>query len=187
LHGKKIVKQKTEDAIDKKIALMPEDRKTQGLLLDMNVRENSTLASLKKRFSKRGIINKRDEKASLADMITKLNVRPQNQDMLVKRMSGGNQQKVVLAKWLLTDSSILIMDEPTRGIDVGAKDEIYNLMFDLKEQGVSIIMISSELPEILKMSDRVAVMSDGKITGVLSRETEDEISEISIMKLAHEV
>jgi len=186
LHGRKITRQKTENAIEKKIAFMPEDRKTQGLLMNMSVRNNSTLAGLKKRFSKRGFINNRAEKSTLNDMIAKLNIRPANQDMMVKRMSGGNQQKVVLAKWLLTDSSVLIMDEPTRGIDVGAKDEIYNLMYEMKEQGVSIIMISSELPEILKMSDRVVVMSRGMVTGVLTGDEADEISEINIMKLAHE-
>ena len=185
IDGKKVKKPKTVNAIKNSIGLLPEDRKAQGLFMNLNIRENSTMANLRYKFSKRGIIKKQKEYQDVEKIINRLNIKPNNQNVMVKNMSGGNQQKVVLAKWLLTDSKILIIDEPTRGIDVGAKEEIYNMMYDLKKLGVSIIMISSELPEILRMSDRVVVMADGKITGVIARDETHELNEINIMKLAH--
>lgn len=185
LNGKKIKKPRVQDAIKNRIGFVPEDRKTQGLLMNFNIRQNSTLANLKTHYLKKGIINKKLEKTEVENIIKKLNVKPANQDMMVKRMSGGNQQKVVLAKWLLTDCNVLIIDEPTRGIDVGAKEEIYNLLYELKERGISIMVISSELPEVLKISDRIVVMANGKISGVIDREEKELMNELSIMKLAH--
>lgn len=158
---------KPEDAIRAGIGLITEDRKQQGLVLGLSVRENVTLASLKQ-FCKRLFICETDE-ASLVDrQIENLKIRTPGAGQIVKNLSGGNQQKVVIAKWLATNPKILIMDEPTRGVDVGAKAEIYQIMNMLTAAGVAIVMISSELPEVLGMSDRVLVMHRGRITADLS-------------------
>ncbi|MHB9035402.1 MAG: sugar ABC transporter ATP-binding protein [Armatimonadota bacterium] len=168
------------DAIARGIALVTEDRKAQGLVLGMSVRENSTLAGLQS-VSSCGFIRARDEYALASDKATELAVKTPSVDQLVGNLSGGNQQKVVLAKWLLTHSKIIIFDEPTRGIDVGSKAEIYALMNRLAADGTAIIMISSELPEILGMSDRILVMHEGRMAGELSCE---EATQESIMHLA---
>jgi ABC-type sugar transport system ATPase subunit len=135
----------------------------------MTVRENETLASLA-RVARFGFLSLRRERAVAADLAHELGVRTPSIEQAVENLSGGNQQKVVIAKWLATSPRILILDEPTRGIDVGAKAEVHALMSRLVEQGVSILMISSELPEILGMSDRILVMRQGRITGEFTRE-----------------
>lgn len=169
------------DAIRAGLALVPEDRKEQGLILDMTVRENMSLASLR-RDAVRGIF--RDQAAEdqiTAEMIEALRVKTPNADQIIRYLSGGNQQKVVIGKWLAMKPKVLLLDEPTRGIDVGAKQEIYTLMEELAGEGVAVLFISSEMEEVLNMSDRALVMHEGRITGELSR---DELSEEAIMQLA---
>lgn len=153
---------KPQEAIEKDIAFITEDRKSLGLLLDLSVLENVTYSSLDS-ISKNGIIDKKREKTLVIEILEKLNVKYASLDEKVLNLSGGNQQKVVIAKWLLSDASIFIFDEPTRGIDVGAKEEIYNILRNLTKEGKSIIMISSEMEEIINISDRVMVMSNGEI------------------------
>lgn len=167
IEGKPVKIKNTEHAIKHGLALVSEDRKRFGLVLGMDIKSNVTLASLLK-ISPLGIIDENQEIASGDQYIKSLRIKANSVETIVGTLSGGNQQKVVLAKWLMTAPKILILDEPTRGIDVGAKFEIYNIMNDLMEQGVAIIMISSELPELLGMSHRIIVISEGKLTGEFS-------------------
>ncbi|WP_372772640.1 sugar ABC transporter ATP-binding protein [Mangrovibacterium sp.] len=169
-----------DDAIAAGIALVPEDRKLQGLVLNMSVAKNTSMASLKQ-LSKFNFIDHKKE-AELSELfIRKLNTKVSSPKMAVEKLSGGNQQKVVIAKWLATNPKVLLLDEPTRGIDVGAKSEIYKLISELAAQGMGIIFVSSELPEILAISDNILVLSESKLTAKLSRE---EASEEIIMKAA---
>lgn len=151
------------DALARGIALIPESRKTQGLVLNMTIKNNISLPILKELTRSLGFINMKKEETIIDQSIRDLLIKTPSSKQMVKNLSGGNQQKVVLAKWLNTDCRILIFDEPTRGIDIGAKEEIYKLMRNLADKGISIIMISSELPEILGMSDRILVMHKGQI------------------------
>lgn len=178
--GRPVQIRSPQDAIRYGIGLVTEDRKQQGLVLGMAVRENDTLANLGA-LSTLGFIRQREERQVAEKYRTDLAIKTPTIEQIVQNLSGGNQQKVVLAKWLFTGSKILIFDEPTRGIDVGAKSEIYKLMNALAAQGVAIIMISSELPEVLGMSDRILVMHEGQITGELSRA---EATQEKIMHLA---
>ena len=155
------------DAIRNGICLLTEDRKAQGLVLGLSVRENFGLPNLN-RLSRLGFVRRAQEKLAFAGYIESLRIKVPHQEQLARNLSGGNQQKVVLAKWLESNSDIIIIDEPTRGIDVGAKYEIYLLINDLAAQGKSILMISSELPEVLGMSDRVLVMHEGRIVGEIT-------------------
>ena len=155
-------------AIRKGVALVTEDRKAQGLFLQLSVRINTTISGLKQ-LTRLGVINFRKELTLVKRMIQELRIKTPAPSFLVVNMSGGNQQKVVLARWLSVGTRIFIMDEPTRGIDVGSKSEIYQIMDELTRQGVGIIMISSELPEVLGMSDRIMVMRQGRIVKELSR------------------
>lgn len=163
INGQKIDIKNPTDALSHGIALIPESRKTQGLVLNMTIKNNISLPILKDLSNFLGMINKKKEDDVIEQSIRDLLIKTPNSRQLVKNLSGGNQQKVVLAKWLNTDCKILIFDEPTRGIDIGAKEEIYKLMRNLADKGISIIMISSELPEILGMSDRVLVMHKGRM------------------------
>jgi len=156
------------DAIAAGIAFVTEDRKTQGLILGMSVRENVTLPHLDE-FVHYGRIDRREETASVANLATELHIRTPSLEQLVRNLSGGNQQKVVLAKWLLEKAKFICFDEPTRGIDVGAKAEIYELMVQLVKSGTGILMASSEMPEVLGMSMRIAVMHQGRIVHVFNR------------------
>lgn len=167
-------------AIHDGVSIVVEDRKEKGLVLDMDIKNNVVLSSLK-RLGKWGVLNQNELIKYTKDYCQKLNIKARSIEMEVGRLSGGNQQKVVLAKALMTIPKVLILDEPTRGIDVGAKHEIYMIMNDLVKQGVSIIMISSELPEVLAMADRIVVMNQGKITGVLNN---DEANQELIMHYA---
>ncbi|MEO5687078.1 MAG: ATP-binding cassette domain-containing protein, partial [Burkholderiaceae bacterium] len=148
------------------MALIPEDRKTEGLMLPMTVRDNLSFASLH-RISDNGIVNRAKEQKYIDEMISLLAIKTAGTDIPVGSLSGGNQQKVVIAKWLFRESRVIFFDEPTRGIDVGAKFAIYELMDRLAAQGIGIVLISSELPEILGLTDRVAVFHNGRITRVL--------------------
>ncbi len=160
---------------------MTEDRKGQGLVLGMSVRENTSLAALPS-MTRLGFIQSAREAAAARDYVKSMGTRTPSIEQRVKNLSGGNQQKVVLSKWLLTDSKVLILDEPTRGIDVGAKVEIYQLMNKLAAQGVGLLMISSELPEVLGMADRILVMREGRIVGEMSRAeaTQEKIGELAV-------
>lgn len=180
IEGKKQAIKKVGDAISAGIALVPEDRKIQGLILNMDVAKNTSLANLSK-VSDFGFISKKKEEKLSIEFRKKLKTKVPSEKIEVQKLSGGNQQKVVIAKWLATNPKILLLDEPTRGIDVGAKTEIYNLIKDLAAQGMGIIMVSSELPELLALSDKILVLSESKLTGRLSRE---EATEEKIMKAA---
>ncbi len=169
LSGKPIKIKKPQDAIMHGIGLLTEDRKQQGVLLGMSIKENISFPILKT-LSRFGFLRKKREQAICADISALLNIKTPSLDQKVKNLSGGNQQKVVLAKWLGTKCDILIFDEPTRGIDVGAKQEIYHLLTKFADEGKSIIMISSEMPELIGMSDRILVMRNGSIAGVLEKE-----------------
>lgn len=172
--GKEVVIKNPAHAIEHGIALITEDRKRTGLVLGLSVKHNIALASLKKVSSKWGVIEKQKNDDRVQSIVNRLRVKVPNVEYQVKLLSGGNQQKVVLGKWLLTKPKILILDEPTRGIDIGAKAEIYKMMQELADGGIAIIMISSELPEILGVSDRVLVMKNGEITGEIQSEVANE-------------
>lgn len=180
LEGQPVRIRSPKDAIRNGIGLVTEDRKQQGLVLPMTVRENTTLANLEA-LSRVGFVNAGRERTVTKDYIADLRIKTPGMEQAVRNLSGGNQQKVVLAKWLFTHSRLLIFDEPTRGIDVGAKYEIYLLMHKLAAQGAGILMISSELPEVLGMSDRVVVMHEGRIAGELSRR---DATQEAVMHLA---
>ncbi|WP_430487994.1 sugar ABC transporter ATP-binding protein [Priestia flexa] len=164
------VKIKTPDeAVKHGIGFITEDRKDEGLVLDFSIRENIALPNLKS-FSTKGMIAEKSEREFVELLIKRLTIKTQSADISAGSLSGGNQQKVVIAKWIGIGPKILILDEPTRGVDVGAKREIYQLMNELTERGVAIIMVSSELPEVLGMSDRVLVIHEGKLAGELLKE-----------------
>lgn len=180
INGKKVKIKSPADAIRLGIGLVSEDRKHYGLVLPLSVRENMTLSNLRA-LSSLTVLRKLQEKELVNEKIQELSIKTPSSEQLVKNLSGGNQQKIVIAKSLLRDPDVLILDEPTRGIDIGAKSEIYHLISNLAEQGKAIIMVSSEMSEILGLSDRIIVLHDGKITGELLR---DEASQENIMKLA---
>lgn len=167
-------------AIDAGLALVSEDRKRLGLVLDDSVSRNIGLASLK-RMARFGVIDDTDEARVAKDYIKTLGIKTPGASSQVKNLSGGNQQKVVLAKWMLTKPKVLFLDEPTRGIDVGARSEIYKIVNEMASEGVAVVMVSSELPEVLGLSDRVIVMCNGRVTGEFSR---DEATQERIMAAA---
>lgn len=170
------------DAIAAGICLLTEDRKGQGLVLNASIRENFGLPNLGK-FSRWGFVSQQRERVALGEYVSQLQIKIRDQEQQARNLSGGNQQKVVLAKWLEQNAEILIFDEPTRGVDVGAKYEIYLLINQLVEQGKAILLISSELPEILGMSDRILVMHEGRITGEISNvsgATQEQIMELAV-------
>ena len=169
IDGKEATIRKPIDAIGAGIALVTEDRKHEGLILSLSIRENLSLPNLAK-LSVSGFMKRSKESVLSEETIEKLHIRTPHAEQVVGALSGGNQQKVVIGKWLATKPKILILDEPTRGVDIGAKKEIYDLMNQLAKEGVAIIMISSELPEVLGMSDRIIVMHEGRVTAELSRE-----------------
>lgn len=168
-----------KDSIEKGICYLSEDRKKEGLILGMSVGSNMTLANLKKYENGAKRINKIEEAKVIQEYIKKLSIKTPSAEQLIKNLSGGNQQKVILAKWIMLAPKVLIIDEPTRGIDVGAKKEIYEVLNELKAMGKAIIMISSDMPEIIGICDRILVMHEGKISGELSRK---EASQEAIMK-----
>ena len=180
IEGKKVAIRKPTDAVRHGLAFITENRKEEGLILDFSIRENIGLPNLKS-FAPNGIVKTADEKKFAEMMVKRLHVKTSSTEAIIGNLSGGNQQKVVIAKWIGTSPKVLIMDEPTRGIDVGAKREIYELMNELTERGIAIIMVSSELPEIVGMSDRVLVVHEGKIAGELAKK---EATQEKIMALA---
>ena len=180
VHGEKVRIKSASDAVRYGIGYLSEDRKQYGLLLDKDISFNTGLAAMD-HFTKATVVATKKLRQIAQDYVKKLRTRTPSVDVELRSLSGGNQQKVVVAKWLERDSDILIFDEPTRGIDVGAKDEIYTLLENLAKQGKAIIVISSELPEVLRLANRIAVMAHGRIIGTL---TNEEATQENIMELA---
>ncbi|MFD1887665.1 sugar ABC transporter ATP-binding protein [Paenibacillus wenxiniae] len=180
IHGKPVHIRRPDDAVRHGIGFITEDRKDEGLILDFSIRDNMALPNLFS-FTSNGFISSKKELEFVDTLIKRLQVKTQSAETPARSLSGGNQQKVVIAKWIGIGPSLLILDEPTRGVDVGAKREIYQLMNELTDRGVAIIMVSSELPEILGMSDRIIVVHEGKLSGELPRE---QATQEQIMTLA---
>jgi ABC-type sugar transport system ATPase subunit len=176
LNGQIVRPRSPREALRAGIAMLTEDRKRDGLVFFLPIRDNVSLASLDQ-MSRWGVLNRRQQDSQVQSKVQDLNIRPQKISRLVRTLSGGNQQKVVLAKWLLSHAKVLILDEPTRGVDVATKLEIYGIIKDLAGEGMGILLISSELPEILGMSDRALVMREGRLVGEFASEqaTEEEL------------
>lgn len=183
LKGEEINLNSPWTALKKGIGYIPESRQTQGLVLEKKVSENITLPLLKNFTNKLGIINTKKQSSLVHDLIDKLDVRPKDENLTASQLSGGNQQKVVIAKWIATNPKILIVDEPTNGVDIGAKTDIHKILRELAKNGTSIIVISSELPEILSISDRILVMRKGCISGEFknSNLTQEAIMEKAVI------
>ncbi len=181
VNGTRVPAASPREAISAGLALVPEDRKQHGVIVEIGVRPNIGLPGLRRNQLKLGMLNAAVERRDTQTMIEKLRIKTPTAEQIVQFLSGGNQQKVVLGKWLTLEPKVLLLDEPTRGIDVGAKQEIYGLMEALAEQGVAILFVSSEMEEILGMSDRALVMHEGRITGELAR---SDLSEEAVMQLA---
>lgn len=179
INGKEVSTKTVKDCIENKLAYVSEDRKTYGLVLMQTIRENMTMAARRKYFSKNGVINKNDEIVAAEEYKEKINVKSNSIEQEVGSLSGGNQQKVVLSKWMLTQPDVLILDEPTRGIDVGAKYEIYCVINELAKQGKAVVVISSEMPEVIGTCDRVYIINEGEIAGELTKE---EVTQEKIMQ-----
>jgi len=180
INNEKVRIRNVRDSINKKMVMLSEDRRRFGIIPVRSVKENVSLSNLKK-FIYGGRLHAEEENQTAADLCKKMNVKTPSLETTIESLSGGNQQKVILSKWMVTDPDILILDEPTRGIDVGAKHEIYKLMMMLAKQQKAVIMVSSELPELIMMCDRIYVMAKGEITGMLTR---DEFSQERIMAYA---
>ena len=181
LEGKSVKINTPKKAIKNGIGMVPEDRKQQGLLLDMPIKVNGTMSSLQDFTSAVGILDHPKENKKVEEMIGMLNIKARSYKSKASSLSGGNQQKVALMKWMISNSKVIIFDEPTRGVDVGAKVEIYKVMNTLAEQGAAVIMISSEMPEIIGMSDRVYVMRHGKIAGEVEKQ---QLTEQTLINLS---
>jgi ribose transport system ATP-binding protein len=181
-NGEEIEVKRPRDAIRQGVVLITENRKEEGLILIHNVIENGTIVPLEKFQNKLGFIDNKKRLAAIEEYGQELNLRPMQPEKLAMNFSGGNQQKIVIMKWLISGAKVFIFDEPTKGVDVGAKVEIYNIMNRLLENGASIIMVSSEIDEILGMSDRVMVMYEGKQTGIVKND--GSIGEEEILTLA---
>ncbi len=186
VHGQRVNIHRPSDAVRYGIGYLSEDRKRYGLTLDMDVETNTVLAAFRRFLMWLGLVDKGKVRKAATEMVQRLAIKTPSLQQKVRNLSGGNQQKLVIAKWLIADTDILIFDEPTRGIDVGAKSEIYRLLNDLARQGKAIIMISSELPEILRMSHRIVVMCEGRITGELSsaEATQERIMQFATQRTA---
>ena len=180
IDGKPVKIKAPQDAIKHRIGFITEDRKTEGLMLDDSISKNVSIANLGK-ISANGVLSRPKEKSLIAQAIEELNIRCTGGEHVCKNLSGGNQQKVVFSKWIYTEPRILILDEPTRGVDIGAKKEIYNIINRLAAEGVAIIMVSSELPEVLGMSDRIMVIHEGHVTGIIKN---DNVTQETVMVLA---
>jgi ABC-type sugar transport system ATPase subunit len=173
LGGEQVRLRSPKEAINAGIALVTEDRKRTGLVLGLSVRDNASLVTMRK-FRRRGLIDRTRQDTAINDMSDKLDVRPRDAGRPVGQLSGGNQQKVVLSKWLLAKPKVLILDEPTRGVDVSARVDLYRLIDELTRAGLGVLMISSDLSEILGMSDRVLVMHEGRIAAELRADQTNE-------------
>jgi ABC-type sugar transport system ATPase subunit len=179
--GREVAIRSPQEAIRHGIGLVPEDRKQQALFLSLAIRTNLTITVLDRISRWLPFIDGRKEAELVADYRRRLNIRMAGPDQLVGNLSGGNQQKVVLARWLALGPRVLIVDEPTRGIDVGAKVEVHNLLFEMANSGIAVIAISSELPEILAVADRIVTMREGRVTGELRRAEADQETLMTLM------
>lgn len=184
LLGKRLTPRSPAKAIAHGIGYLPEDRKRHGVVLDLPIRTNLSLACLRKITGTMGTLKVKKEKCLATESVRSLRIVAESIERPVSSLSGGNQQKVSVAKWINTDSKIIILDEPTRGVDIGAKIEIYSIIRDLTARGIAIIMVSSEMEEIIGMSDRVLVMHDGTVSAILEKDliTEERILKLSIGK-----
>lgn len=180
IHGQPVKIRNVRDSINHRVVMLSEDRRRFGILPIRSVKENISISNLKK-FIHHGVCHAKDEEKEISRYCSKMRVKTPSYETTIESLSGGNQQKVLLAKWLITDPEVFIVDEPTRGIDVGAKYEIYKLISELVNEGKSVIIVSSELPELIGMCDRICVMAKGQITGTLSKE---DFSQENIMHLA---
>lgn len=181
LDGKPVHFKSPRMAVKSGVGMVPEDRKRQGVILEQSIRVNTTITSMEKVKNKWKIFDRKKERGFVKRVLSSINTKYGSMEHPVSSLSGGNQQKVVLGKWLAADSRVIIFDEPTRGVDVGAKTEIYQCMNQLAKEGIAILMISSEMPELLGMSDRIITMRQGKISGELSKE---DFGENNLIKLA---
>ena len=179
--GKELVIDRPKDAIDQDIAMLTEDRRATGIMGVLSIADNISVASLNKYLDYGVVINDRKVENLVQDNVKKMNIKAPNSKTQIKSLSGGNQQKVLIGRWLANSPDVLILDEPTRGIDVGAKYEIYCIIEELARAGKSIIMISSEMAELIGMSDRVMVMCDGRVTGFIDGK---DATQENIMELA---
>lgn len=186
LEGKQIVNKDPGDAEKNGIVMVPEDRKTQGILSNLGVGENITIGSLHKNANKFGIINRAKEKEMEEKGIRDFNIRTPNAEKKIVELSGGNQQKAIVARWMETNPKVVILDEPTKGIDIGAKSEFYHMICAFAKQGLGVILISSELPEIIGLSDRIIVMKGREIAGEISREEANEEVLLSLAMIGGE-
>lgn len=180
LRGKKLKLNSPKDAVSHGIALVPEDRKLQGVVLGLSIKDNISLPTIKK-MSRGIVVDSQKEMDTVREQIKELRIKTPSEEQIVKNLSGGNQQKVVLAKWLASNANVLIFDEPTRGIDIGAKQEIYQLINRLAAQGIAIIVVSSEMEEIMGISDRIIVLCEGEVTGEIKK---SEFQQDEIMQMA---
>lgn len=183
LEGKEIVNGSPGEAVKNGIVLVPEDRKTQGILQNLNVADNIAIGAMNSNTDVLGIINRDAEKSLVAEYIQRFNVKTPNAQKMIVELSGGNQQKCIVARWIATNPKVLILDEPTKGIDVGAKSEFYQMISDFASQGLGVILISSELPEVIGLSDRIIVMRNLEISGEVLKE---DASEDLLLSLAME-
>ena len=181
LYNQKITCKSPIDAIKNGISLLTEDRRSTGIIPMLSILDNILIASYDKFFSKFGLVKEQEGLLKVKEVCNNMNVKMSSILLEIQKLSGGNQQKVLIGRWLLTKSNILILDEPTRGVDVSAKYEIYKIMRKLVKKGNSIIMVSSEMPELIGMSDRVLVMCNGRITGILDKEN---LTQTEIMRLS---
>ena len=182
MHGKKILVKRSADAMKAGIGLITEDRRGNGIFGCLSIKDNVGIVVYNKYLKVGMVLDHKKINGVVDNSIEKLRIKTPNMKEHISNLSGGNQQKVIVSRWLANDPDVLIMDEPTRGIDVGAKHEIYDIMNDLAKQGKAIIMISSEMPELVGMSDRICVMCNGKLTGELT--TPEEMSQAKIMAYA---
>ena len=183
IEGEKIKIKSPQDAIAAGIGLCPEDRKDQGLVLNRSIKDNITISNYTE-VAKKGVINRKKETAISQKAVKKYNIKTPSIHKAVIELSGGNQQKVILGRWMSSNLKVLILDEPTKGIDVGAKSEIYQMVCDLAKSGLGVIFISSELPEILNVCDNIIVMYNGRVNGSLCRA---EVSDEKVLALAMNV
>ena len=184
--GREVAIRSPADAIAAGIGLVPEDRKQQALFLSLAVRTNLSVAALGRLTRALGFVDHADERKLVADYRERLNIRMASPEQAIVNLSGGNQQKVVLARWLALQPKVLIVDEPTRGIDIAAKAEVHHLLYELADAGIAVVAISSELPEVMTVSDRIITMREGRITGELTREEASEERLMRLMTLGQE-
>jgi ABC-type sugar transport system ATPase subunit len=183
IEGERVEIDSPEAAMRQGVGLVPEDRKKQALFLQLAIRANLSIAAQEQISSLRWFISERKENALIEAFKRKLNIRMTGPDQLVAKLSGGNQQKVVLARWLALKPRILIVDEPTRGIDVGAKIEVHNILVEMAKAGVAVLVVSSELPEVLALCDRIVTMREGRVTGEIARAAASQEILMSMMAL----